>query len=116
MSELKSIENDGHHAVMEGEQQFVTMTTAGQLFGVPIMRAEDIVESDRITKVPLASKQIAGMINLRGRVVTVIDLKQCLGNAEGSNITRNSSGNGADGGKPEPYQKFSITVEQNHSV
>ena len=116
MSELKSIENDGHHAVMEGEQQYVTMTTAGQLFGVPVMQAEDIVEPDRITRVPLASKQIAGMINLRGRVMTVIDLKQCLGNAEGSNITRNSSENGADGGKPEPYQKFSITVEKNHSL
>ena len=37
MSELMSIENDGHHVVMEGEQQYVTMTTAGQLFGVPII-------------------------------------------------------------------------------
>jgi hypothetical protein len=29
MSELMSIENDGHHEVMEGEQQYVTMTIAG---------------------------------------------------------------------------------------
>ena len=74
------------------------------------------MEPDRITRVPLVSKQIAGVMNLRGRVVTVIDLKQCLGNAEGSNITRISSESGADGGKPEPYQKFSITVEKNHSL
>ena len=58
---------------MEGEQQYVTMTIAAQLFGVPIMQVEDIVEPDRITMVPLASKQIAGVMNLRGRVVTVID-------------------------------------------
>ena len=74
------------------------------------------MEPDRITRVPLVSKQIAGVMNLRGRVVTVIDLKQCLGNVEGSNITRISSENGADGGEPEPYQKFSITVEKNHSL
>tara|TARA_E500000331_G_scaffold327421_1_gene346360 strand:+ start:802 stop:1053 length:252 start_codon:yes stop_codon:yes gene_type:complete len=55
-------------------------------------------------------------MNLRGRVVTVIDLKQCLGNVEGSNITRISSEKGVDGGEPEPYQKFSITVEKNHSL
>ena len=53
MSELMSIENDGHHVVMEGEQKYVTMTIAGQLFGVPIMQEEDIVEPDRITRVPL---------------------------------------------------------------
>ncbi len=43
MSELMAVENDGHHVVMEGEQQYVTMTIAGQLFGVPIMQVEDIV-------------------------------------------------------------------------
>ena len=80
------------------------------------MQVEDIVEPDRITRVPLVSKQIAGVMNLRGRVVTVIDLKQCLGNVEGSNITKISSENGANGGEPEPYQRFSITVEKNHSL
>ena len=44
--------DDGHHVVMEGEQQYVTMTIAAQLFGVPIMQVEDIVEPDRITMVP----------------------------------------------------------------
>ena len=80
------------------------------------MQVEDIVEPDRITRVPLVAKQIAGALNLRGRVVTVIDLKQCLGNVEGSNITRTSSENGADGDKPESFQKFSITVEKIHSL
>ena len=70
-----TVDNDGHHAVMQGEQQYVTMTIAGHLSGFPIMKVEDIVEPDRITMVPLASKQIAGVINLRARVVTVIDLK-----------------------------------------
>ncbi len=52
------------------------------------MQVEDIVEPDRITRVPLASKQIADVMNLRGRVVTVIELKQFLGSGDGSSITR----------------------------
>ena len=48
--------DDWHHVVMEGEQQYVTMTIAVQLFGVPIIQVEDIVEPDRITMVPLTSK------------------------------------------------------------
>ena len=76
--------DDGHDVVMEGEQQYVTMTIAVQLFGVPIMQVEDIVEPDRITMVPLTSKKIAGIINLRGRVVTVINLQQCLGPMNGN--------------------------------
>lgn len=123
MSELMAVENDGHHVVMEGEQQYVTMTIAGQLFGVPIMQVEDIVEPDRITMVPLASKQIAGVMNLRGRVVTVIDLKQCLGSTNGNGNTHtkalekpvDADGEGS-GAEPEPEQKFSITVEKNHSL
>ena len=58
--------DDGHHVVMEGKQQYLTMTIAVQLFGVPIMQVEDIVEPDRITMVPLASKKIAGVRNVRG--------------------------------------------------
>ena len=76
--------DDGHDVVMEGEQQYVTMTIAVQLFGVPIMQVEDIVEPDRITMVPLTSKKIAGIMNLRGRVVTVINLQQCLGPMNGN--------------------------------
>ena len=123
MSELMTVENDGHHVVMEGEQQYVTMTIAGQLFGVPIMQVEDIVEPDRITMVPLASKQIAGVMNLRGRVVTVIDLKQCLGAANGNGVSKpvakpETEAEAEDGEEveAEPEQKFSITVEKNQSL
>ena len=51
-SEEYELFDDGHDVVMEGEQQYVTMTIAVQLFGVPIMQVEDIVEPDRITMVP----------------------------------------------------------------
>ncbi|WP_259782707.1 chemotaxis protein CheW [Aestuariispira ectoiniformans] len=61
------------------DEQLVTMTVDNQLFGIPILKVQDIVEPDQITPVPLAPSAIAGVLNLRGRIVTVIDLRECLG-------------------------------------
>ena len=63
------------------EEQLVTMTVDSQLFGIPILMVQDIVEPDQITPVPRAPSAIAGVLNLRGRIVTVIDLRECLGSA-----------------------------------
>ena len=54
---------------------FVTFVTAGQLFGLPIERVQDVFRPSHITRVPLAGAQIAGVLNLRGRIVTAIDLR-----------------------------------------
>lgn len=59
-------------------QQFVTMTVAGKLLGLPILEVHDIVVPERITPVPLASPEVAGLINLRGRIVTAIDMRRVL--------------------------------------
>jgi len=58
--------------------EFVTFTVAGQMFGLPIARVQDVFKPTRITRVPLASAEIAGVLNLRGRIVTVIDMRQRL--------------------------------------
>lgn len=60
------------------EVQLVTMHVDGQLFGIPILKVQDIVEPERITPVPLAPGAIAGVLNLRGRIVTVIDMRRVL--------------------------------------
>jgi purine-binding chemotaxis protein CheW len=57
---------------------YVTFTTAGQLFGLPIEYVQDVFTLANITPVPLAGPEIAGVLNLRGRVVTVIDLANRL--------------------------------------
>ena len=107
---------------MEGEQQYVTMTIAVQLFGVPIMQVEDIVEPDRITMVPLASKKIAGVMNLRGRVVTVIDLQQCLGPMNGNGVgalqapAANENSRSEETPEEDLTQKYSIAVEKIQSL
>jgi purine-binding chemotaxis protein CheW len=58
--------------------EFVTFTVAGQLFGLPIGRVQDVFKPTRLTRIPLAGAEIAGVLNLRGRIVTVIDMRQRL--------------------------------------
>lgn len=59
--------------------EYVTATVSGQLFGLPILRVQDVFVPERLTHVPLAPPEIAGVLNLRGRIVTVIDLRMRLG-------------------------------------
>ena len=62
----------------EEERQFVTLTVAGQLCGVPVLGVRDILSEQAITRIPLAPPEIAGSLNLRGRIVTAIDLRRRL--------------------------------------
>ena len=65
--------------------EYVTAMIGGQLFGLPIRRVQDVFIPDRLTRVPLAPPEIAGVLNLRGRIVTLIDLGLRLGLARESN-------------------------------
>ena len=58
---------------------YVTFTTAEQIFGLPIECVQDVFKPSRITRVPLAGPEIAGVLNLRGRIVTAIELRSRLG-------------------------------------
>jgi purine-binding chemotaxis protein CheW len=59
--------------------EYVTVMIGDQLFGLPISRVQDVFMPDRLTRVPLASPEIAGVLNLRGRIVTAIDMRRRLG-------------------------------------
>jgi purine-binding chemotaxis protein CheW len=50
--------------------EYVTVMIGGQLFGLPISRVQDVFMPERLTRVPLSSSEIAGVLNLRGRIVT----------------------------------------------
>jgi purine-binding chemotaxis protein CheW len=54
--------------------EYVTFTAAGQMFGLPIERVQDVFKPARMTRVPLAGAEIAGVLNLRGRIVTAVHL------------------------------------------
>lgn len=61
------------------EQVFVTVYVDKQLFGIPVEKVQDILIPERIANIPLAPREVAGAINLRGRIVTVIDVRKRLG-------------------------------------
>jgi purine-binding chemotaxis protein CheW len=62
-----------------GMQEYVTVIIHGQLFGLPINRVQDVFMLKDMTEVPLSIPEIAGVLNLRGRIVTAIDMRQRLG-------------------------------------
>jgi purine-binding chemotaxis protein CheW len=63
---------------MEPYVEYVTATIGGQLFGLPIAGVQDVFVPDRLTSVPLAPPEIAGVLNVRGRVLTIIDMRRRL--------------------------------------
>jgi purine-binding chemotaxis protein CheW len=63
----------------DGLEDYVTFKIADQLFGIPVLKVQDILMPDHIAFIPLAPKEVAGSINLRGRIVTVIDVRVRLG-------------------------------------
>lgn len=69
-------DNDDHK---DDDATFVTLTVAEQLCGIPVLGVRDVLGEQTITRIPLASREIAGSLNLRGRIVTAIDLRRRLG-------------------------------------
>jgi purine-binding chemotaxis protein CheW len=76
---LMTVQPQAGLPVMAATNDVVTMMIAGQLFGIPVLQVQDVLKPQRITRIPLAPPEIAGSLNLRGRIVTVIDLRSCLG-------------------------------------
>ena len=63
----------------DGLMDFVTFIIKGQMFGIPVLKVQDILTTDKIAAIPLAPPEVKGSINLRGRIVTVIDVRVRLG-------------------------------------
>jgi purine-binding chemotaxis protein CheW len=60
-------------------EEFVTFEIAGRLFGAPVSEVNDVFALHGVTPVPLARPDVAGLMNLRGRIITVIDARRRLG-------------------------------------
>jgi purine-binding chemotaxis protein CheW len=60
-------------------EEFVTFEIAGRLFGAPVSEINDVFALHGLTPVPLARPDVAGLMNLRGRIITVIDARRRLG-------------------------------------
>lgn len=85
----------------EDIEDYVTFSIGDQMFGIPVLRVQDILAPDRIAPVPLAPPEVKGSINLRGRIVTVIDVRVRLGLPERDE---------------EDGQSMGVTVEQDNEL
>lgn len=69
-----------HAAGVKGdEQQLVVFQVGAELYGVQIARVQEIIRLQAITRVPRAPTFVEGVINLRGKVIPVIDLRRRFG-------------------------------------
>jgi purine-binding chemotaxis protein CheW len=63
-------------------KQLCTFYVGDGYFGIPVAQVQEVVRPQPITPVPLAPKVVRGLINLRGQILTAIDLRYRLGLGE----------------------------------
>lgn len=81
-------------------RDFLTIYIGGQMFGIPILQVQDVLGHQKVTKIPLSPPQVAGALNLRGRIVTAIDVRTCLGLSAPEDTTK----------------RMSVVVENDHEL
>jgi len=64
---------------MNETRQLCTFALDSLLFGVEVVNVQEVLRYQEMTKVPLASSMVRGLINLRGQIVTAIDMRARLG-------------------------------------
>ena len=64
---------------MASTQQFCTFFLKDQFFGVPVQKVQEVIRYQEMTRVPLVSQVIRGLINLRGQIVMAVDLRRRFG-------------------------------------
>lgn len=67
--------------------QILTFSLGDQLFGVNVLSVQDVLGTQRITSITVADDAVAGVLNLRGRIVTVVDVRKPLHVSHNQNQT-----------------------------
>jgi purine-binding chemotaxis protein CheW len=75
--------------------EYLSLCVGGQWFGIPVLKVQDVLARLRVAPIPLSPPEVAGSINLRGRIVTVVDMRVKLGL----------------GPAPEDVESMSVVVE-----
>lgn len=70
----------GHiNSNLDYENQYVSFWVDGQLLGVPVNSVQEVLNPQSIARTPKSRSEIAGLVNLRGQIVTALDLRRRLG-------------------------------------
>ena len=67
---------------MTEAQQFCTFFVDGLYFGVDVQKVQEVIRYQNMTRVSLAPREVRGLINLRGQIVTAVDLRRRLSLSE----------------------------------
>ena len=79
MKDKKAVSAEHDHKEKDDTfSEFLEMKIGEQTFGVPVLSVRDVLVVKEITHVPLAPQEIIGLINLRGRIVTALDIRAIL--------------------------------------
>lgn len=76
---LPAVTSENGVMVVEEAQQFVSISIGTQNFGIPVLLVHDVLGPQRITRIPLSPPEVAGSLNLRGRIVTAVHVRRRLG-------------------------------------
>ncbi len=97
-------------AAVAEPRQYLTFTLGGEMFAVETLSVKEIIEYGQITAVPMMPPSIRGVINLRGAVVPVIDLKARFG-APATEVTRRTCIVIIELGAEDEHQVIGIVVD-----
>src|SRR5580658_5602491 len=67
--------NERNNSAAGAGEQYLTFMLAGEEYGVDILRVQEIKGWDKVTRIPHTAKFVLGVINLRGAVVPILDLR-----------------------------------------
>jgi purine-binding chemotaxis protein CheW len=76
---MQSVDHAADLAAGADERQLVVFQLGAELYGVEISRVHEIIRLQSVTRVPRAPAYVEGVINLRGKVIPVVDLRRRLG-------------------------------------
>ncbi|TAJ56969.1 chemotaxis protein CheW [Brevundimonas sp.] len=76
-----SIRVENSLVATDSSDGLVSIRVGDQTFGVPVLSVQDVISETPINRVPLAPPEVAGSLNLRGRIVTAVDMRRRLGMA-----------------------------------
>ncbi len=95
---MADVEED--EALRRLSEDFLTINVGNQMFGIPVLQVQDVLREQPVTRIPLASSEVAGSLNLRGRIVTAIDVRRCLSMSD----------------RDECQSSMSVVVEHNEEL
>ncbi|MEX0724967.1 MAG: chemotaxis protein CheW [Planctomycetaceae bacterium] len=74
--EHQPIARDGISQQLDYENQYVSFWLENQLLGIPVNAVQEVLNPQKIARTPLARSEVAGLLNLRGQVVTAVNLRK----------------------------------------